>query len=137
MKTLTDEQIAEDEKLCEAATEGPWKHSAEHPLFIEAESKNGWELLFKNVEVGNGDWRNDCRFVARARTALPEYIAEVRRLREESKVMSKAILNWASQSLHESAEEAFPGAVYYYQQGFDDACRVAIDIVRGHKRGPE
>lgn len=75
-------------KLCEAATPGPWKPD----VWIETDG-NGWratgphhedEASDEGSEPGCPDEQaaqHDAAFIAAARTALPELIAEVERLR--------------------------------------------------------
>jgi hypothetical protein len=61
---MTNEQLTELEELCEKATPGPWRIS-------------------RNARIFEFKLKADGRFIAAARTALPELIAEVRRLRNE------------------------------------------------------
>lgn len=83
--TLTPEQISADKKLCDAATPGPWCPR-------DRDANVGLAGCDLHHEIGHFiahfragarttkvEQRN-CRFTARARTALPEYIAEVERL---------------------------------------------------------
>lgn len=73
---ITPEQIEEDEKLCTAATEGPFSH------FGGAVLKDGAVVAeCAAPEILLKEWAENAVFFARARTALPEYIAEVERLR--------------------------------------------------------
>lgn len=70
---MTDERIAELEDLCAAATPGPWT----------ANGVTGM-IWAENDEVGTciDISGNDSVFVAAARAALPEALAEIRRLRQ-------------------------------------------------------
>jgi hypothetical protein len=69
---MTDEQLTKLEELCEKATPGPWRISRDARLFP------------LNLKA-------DGRFIAAARTALPELIAEVRRLRTELEISRKVL----------------------------------------------
>jgi len=86
---MTPERIAELRKLCEEATKGPW--------FVESLSNNiiycqkgnyiaqTWPRLKKD---GSTDYLSviyDTKFIAAARTALPELLDEVERLIAENK----------------------------------------------------
>ncbi len=73
-ETMTDERLAELERLADAATPGPWE-----PL---TPASGKWVCSLAPGAIGMA-WRrnhtNDAAFVAAARTAIPELIAEVRR----------------------------------------------------------
>lgn len=80
---LTNEQLAEWQAFCDAATPPPW-------FVVGSTDEDGAPLLDDDgnvVLVGVGweaphDAREaDCRFVAAAREALPVLLAEARRLR--------------------------------------------------------
>lgn len=69
---LDEKTLAADEALCAAATPGPWEGDGDKvrdddPMPI--------------AHILTGEPEPDSRFIARSRNALPEYIAEVRRLR--------------------------------------------------------
>lgn len=73
---LTDEQLAEWERLAAGATRGPW-HAVE---------SQGWRGIvgegnLDTVEITTDPWPTDLAFIAAARTAVPALVAEVRRLR--------------------------------------------------------
>lgn len=70
---MTDEQLAELERLEQAATPGPWRVEYDvHGRLRRRETPSGrWEAL--RVD--------DMRHAIRARNALPALIAEIRRLR--------------------------------------------------------
>jgi hypothetical protein len=90
--SLTDQVLLEDEKLCSKATDGPWHDDANEigdtelfgPVFILGDKG-------KIAVCGNIDEPWDGTFIARARTALPLYIAEVRRLREENELLCSTV----------------------------------------------
>lgn len=92
---MTDEELAELERLCAAATPGPWYWNAEdeemHTTVAVREEWPPGEWYDRTI-VLDGVWWNtgdagvrasesDIAFIAAARTALPRLIAEVRRLR--------------------------------------------------------
>ncbi len=78
MNPLTPERLAEIEKRCNAATAGPW-----FPWLVE---KVGWTIqvgvgwLFRASAKGT---EQDARFIAHARTDIPDLLSEIKRLREE------------------------------------------------------
>lgn len=81
IRMFTKERIAELRALCDGATEGPWEH-----VFNEDES---WEtvrcadsLVAKvDSEYSFEQDAKDAQFIAAARTALPELLDEVERLK--------------------------------------------------------
>jgi hypothetical protein len=90
---MTDERLAELEGLAGAATPGPWKATEGEmckEYFQVIDVPTGCEIIDKE----NGGCASDpcpddvffspenARFIAAARTAVPELVAEVRRLRE-------------------------------------------------------
>ena len=78
---MTEERLAALEVLCQAATEGPWNAAPEINYDIYS-LDHGW------VAQTDDDANSD--FIAEARTALPELLAEVRRLRECLEVLAQA-----------------------------------------------
>lgn len=102
---LTDTELTDLEKLCDAATDGPWEWKP-GPLNVQLEGNieyaDGNPVLVAggcHNNDGNGcqpdgiggdvlrrcpihPAKQDRDFIATARTALPRLIAEVRRLRE-------------------------------------------------------
>jgi uncharacterized protein (TIGR02996 family) len=109
-EAMNDERLAELERLCEVAQPGPWevRDSDRHPAFFTCPSGirdwpegglswsiladggdpspavNGWAVLFGESGGDSGGivpTHADLDFVAAARTAVPELVAEVRRLR--------------------------------------------------------
>jgi hypothetical protein len=100
---MTDERLAELERLCEVASEGPWAVSIPHPnLQHRADIVTEWvddPPVFKSgkrkgqpkrqpepARIATGFlvpcmWIGDAAFTVAARTAVPELLAEVRRLR--------------------------------------------------------
>lgn len=85
---MTEERLAQLEALCRQATPGPWKARHRHvgnPSndFAWDESAGlGWEIEELDRPMRGQFVRGaDAHFIAEARTALPEALAEVRRLR--------------------------------------------------------
>ena len=91
---ITDNQLAEWERIANAATVGPW-FSVGAPwgngTLVNAgtEDPHGGhavcdtELMIDRSENIQGEPQCDADFIAAARTAVPALIAEVRRLRAE------------------------------------------------------
>ena len=85
-KPMTAERIAELEALCNAATPGPWIWESSRGDRVRLWTKPSGDFV---VEIGRkpGGWtyfdmtEDDAGFIAHARTALPELLAQVRRLR--------------------------------------------------------
>lgn len=93
--------IAADLAMCETATEGPWTAEEGKPecgdrrpfvVFSPAEhwSIGGW--IFADVAGGN-----DARFIAEARSALPNYIKRTQEAEAEVERLSQ---NWKTLSDH-------------------------------------
>lgn len=70
---MTDERLAALERLVQAATAGPWEV---HPV-------NNNYIYGPRQVVARTYWNENREFIAESRTALPELIAEVRRLKAE------------------------------------------------------
>ena len=76
---MTDERLAALEALCQQAEKEPWHtdsspYNETSPFMVR--TANGWVVAEGITHV------MDAEFIAYARTALPELLAEVRRLRE-------------------------------------------------------
>ena len=99
--------LEHDEQICNAATKEPWQArqivGVAGPMQMPA--ANGWELLTEDG-MPLADWferKEDAVFAAEARTALPWYIGEVRRLREENARLIEAL---ADKDAREQAKKA-------------------------------
>jgi len=81
---LTDADLDALEKLCEAATPGPWTADECGDVWAADD-----ELVFLAASIleprvrSDTDVANDAAFIAAARTALPRLIAAVRASRTE------------------------------------------------------
>lgn len=89
---MTPERIEELKKLCAEATPGPWRQEVWHN-----HDEGGWAAVGPHIKDTPGDdyysseepgspshekATSDANFIAAARTAVPELIAEVERLRD-------------------------------------------------------
>jgi len=91
---MTPERIAELQALCEKATPGPWIWADDQMWFyadyqkrgdLEQNSDGSWKFV-SIIETEDGHYgpkENDRDFIAAARTALPELLAELSRLTRE------------------------------------------------------
>ena len=70
---LTEQELQEAERLCEAATPGPW--------YIEFPQPFQYQLYCPSDEA-----KDDLLFCAHARTLLPRAVAELRELRDELRI---------------------------------------------------
>ena len=87
---MTPERIAELEAVCEAATPGPWEFDPEeqgggyYGLLKADGGPLRVHVMFHSLDFfGKGEIlnaENDAAFIATARTALTEALAEIRRL---------------------------------------------------------
>ncbi len=88
---MTAERLAELDALCAAATAGPWTPSVDSDRgYVEDEYGRWWLPSFKETPFsafgmndGEAQAERDATFLCTARTAVPELVAEVRRLRAE------------------------------------------------------
>lgn len=144
---LTDEQIAELERLDREATPGPW--DVEGVSFDE----DGNEVLMPYGlcgpsgatiwSSGSGEYTHPdmstARFVASARTAVPALVAEVRRLRvevdhwkgaarEHAKNLADAV-GALDLARREGAEEMRERVAAWFDCGADGECRCWDDRV--------
>lgn len=77
----TEEGLSTLEAICEAATEGPWDKPFDDGALMKP---NGESLLGLDVDGMAIAWvPADAEFIATARTALPEALAEILRLRKK------------------------------------------------------
>jgi hypothetical protein len=78
---MKPERLEELKRICEAATDGPWRY----------EKKEHWPDCAKRPDYIDGVWlahddflevhdEGEAKFIAEARTAIPELLAEVERL---------------------------------------------------------
>ena len=97
---MTDERLAELEALCAAATPGPWTPSVDSDRGYVGEDYGRWWLpSFKeapfsvfSLEDKEAQADRDAAFLCAARTAVPELLAEVRRLRAEMGGVALAVV---------------------------------------------
>jgi len=95
---ITDEQLAQWEKLCEEATEGPLEcHQGvvdgvkQCHFFVEAKSKRLYVARVQSDTHNTIEAEANAKLFTASRTALPALIAEVKRQRVESVVMREAL----------------------------------------------
>jgi hypothetical protein len=107
---MTDDRLAELERLCAAATPGPWEVDADRRLALGVASVrcvHGTRPTVAHVDAHLREMDEAAAFVAAARTAVPELIAEVRRLRAEAADL-KARLDRADDYRAEQNERGNP-----------------------------
>ena len=77
---MKPERIKQLRELCEKATPGPWEQCKDDPwcVWVMNGDKDGFNLLAECGWIDN-DW--NAAFIAAARTAVPELLDEVERLR--------------------------------------------------------
>lgn len=103
---MTPDRIAELRALCDAATKGPWRHSSEGAGWAVLGPE--WEHL---VQLGELDTDLDLAvFIAAARTALPEALDEIERLRKSLMVIrcetdDPQASHWAGAALGEISDD--------------------------------
>jgi len=97
LEPLTDVEVEEGLRICEAATEGPWqsvKYGIVHPdddaddtIWVVRNGWNSWEE-FLGVE---GDDEN---FIIHVRTAFPRALHTIKALREENEELRHSVMVW-------------------------------------------
>jgi hypothetical protein len=84
---ITPEKLAELEALCENATPGPWLIDYSGTAAVYEDDAAGRTIFLAGSPhcPPRSESETNCnlRFIAAARTALPEAIAEIRRLQSE------------------------------------------------------
>jgi hypothetical protein len=87
---MTPDRLKELRALCDAAQPGPWRYSGDKDGRIDTGPPDitDWEDGYVIYGV---DRDEDARFIVAARTALPEALDEIERLREALRV---AMLRW-------------------------------------------
>ena len=88
--TITSEELDKSQAICDEATDGPWiswRFRLAWPLTVLAGdftiANFDDELPPSDDELPPSEQSRNAAFIAPARTALPQYIAEIRRLRED------------------------------------------------------
>lgn len=93
--SITPEQLAEWERITEAATLGPWATSSRSSGvgadYSYEDDFLGWELApLETPQRGQITRGADAQFIAEARTAMPLLLAEVRRLQDQLALVADA-----------------------------------------------
>lgn len=79
--TISDETLQKDIELCSKATPDPWIFTKDNDGYFTIIDHDGHDVIISMCE--SEFYASNFSFIARARTALPAYIAEVKRLREQ------------------------------------------------------
>jgi hypothetical protein len=88
---VTETELNELQKLADAATPGPWFVDG-CSMCCGVSQGSSYRDRGHAIDGGAGDWLTvDATFVAKARTAVPALIAEVRRLRSVLKGCEDAL----------------------------------------------
>ena len=103
---MTSEELKRLEELCEKATPGPWHSSAgSHVIQTAHVTRDVWHIcdclplsLNHTENYYSLELHANKEFIAAARTAVPELIAEVRRLKERCEIADKAVLEVCTNS---------------------------------------
>lgn len=106
---MDDKRLKEIEARCDAATDGPW-------------FGNSYGFICGKLWIPMNAYHSDMKFITKARTDLPDCVAEIRRLQAEVERLSKP-------SVRQIAEE----------HGIDlDRCKddTEIDLLTGKGGGP-
>ena len=120
-KPLSMRRIKALKALCKKATPAPWEDKREPSLtedgeelrrYYHIESKKGTicELFYNEDWEAMGCYDNDAvdaAFIAAARQAVPDLLAEVERLRAENKRLEKAA-NWLANMLEYHVDGCCP-----------------------------
>lgn len=108
---ITDEQLAEWEKLANATEPGPWHLKADSRnclcvATLDEDDEDGVDYWIAEMVGSIGDDNDGSQhamFIAEAREAVPALIAEVRRLRAELNIYTPLL---ASRAMSEFGEVA-------------------------------
>lgn len=123
MSDVTDDDLARLERLCEAATEGPWytvftddesrmnavyvgtvDRGSMHDNTIGMDGHRRGEIIaatliqvVPTVDHESELWDENADFIAESRTAMPRLIAEIRRLRAGNQLSAAESIRIISQ----------------------------------------
>lgn len=98
---MSDLDLKEISRLCEAATPGPWKTWPDGTEeSVESESLGRFVC---HLNSNMRDYREDSAFIAASRTLVPALSAEVKRLREQVRIAT-ATLEYIRQLQDEKSE---------------------------------
>jgi hypothetical protein len=118
-RAVTDDQLTAWERVCERATPGPWSvltgSSCKHVCSDNGQFQTGC-IGFD----GNGD--STATFIALAREAVPQLIAEVRRLRADA-----ARVEWLGDLASDSSAIYVHGGQWCFNGAHYPSFRAAID----------
>ena len=95
---ISDEQLAEWERLAQQATPGPWTFKTYYDASVgHLVGLQGTEFESDSAVYYTGYRSYDGRFMAEARTMVPALIAEVRRLKEEVELLDETLADFIDQ----------------------------------------
>ncbi len=116
MPDFSPEALDRDQAICDAATAGPWGWCSEDVMFESESVTVPGEPPFTCDEYAFVEWSpRNTDFIAHARTRLPEYIAEVRRLREQvAKVRDKCSQYVNAHGLTDAEVHAALGMILHF-----------------------
>ncbi|WP_065286730.1 hypothetical protein [Mycolicibacter kumamotonensis] len=124
---MTDDVIARATAALEGVTEGPWRASLLDGIDYEDGSSCIRGGVYPDVHgsapvflSSSGIDRRDARFIAAARTLVPELLAEVERLRG---ALDRVVQLWKAQTLTLIHGE--------YRAALDDHIKVIEAVLRG------
>lgn len=86
---VTDQQLAQWERLAKEAAPGPWKQNGDTGQVIQTQRSDLPALEIVDTTQNANRGIENARFIAAARQAVPDLAAEVRRLREEVERLKK------------------------------------------------
>lgn len=113
---ITDEQLAEWRALCDKATPGPWRperticgngerlYRVKYPAHGLNEGASFEIAHLVTTEGGLEQQGHDARLVATARTAMPQLLEEVERLRAEVERMEELYYDALSDAVDAAKE---------------------------------
>lgn len=80
---MTDVELAELERLADAATPGPWEANSDHHNNVYVDAMNQGELGLKVqlLDLNMQGNEEDAAFIAASRTAIPALLADLREAR--------------------------------------------------------
>lgn len=130
-----DADLAELQRLCDAATSGPWEYADDASQVLFGKGTHGG-VVCEFPDPAADATENDANFIAASRDALPKLIAEVRQLRgrEVRTAVSKVLQLWNDFTSQEMYGEALRDSLEL--NDFDE-WYAAHDELRAAMRGED
>ena len=116
---ITKEKLKEWQSMCDAAHDGPWRYVSDKNHWVD--NTAAWGIC--NCHSGPRA-EQDARLIAASRTAMPDLIAEARRLRAANEKLRAIVKDYEYPSKSISGDYYCPECDSIEGTGHMDFCRI-------------